>query len=153
MTEATVEAVARQLADELDRAIAAPAGSLLGLDLGELVHDRIASRSTLLAHQLCQDGDDRLAAETVIDVMAALWPSCEPEDAGEAGWWRTPLGRMCARSLGRDDSDSVTYSVAAAMLGVARGTVSTLVSRGTLDRHPDGGITRASVLLRAARLG
>lgn len=153
MTTATTEAVARQLQDELDRAIAAPAGSLLGLDLGGLLAERIATRAALLADQLCQDEDDRLAAETVIDVMAALWPSCEPEQAGEADWWRTPLGRMCARSLGHTDSDAVTYSVAAAMLGVARGTVSTLASRGTLERHPDGGITRASVLLRAARLG
>lgn len=153
MTEATTVAVARQLADELDRAIANPAGSLLCLYLGELLHDRIGPRADLLADQLCQDGDDRLAAETVIDVMAALWPHADPEDVGEADWWRTPLGRMCARSLGRGDSDAVTYSIAAAMLGVARGTVSTLVSRGSLDRHPDGGVTRASVLLRLARLG
>lgn len=153
MTTTATVAVARQLADELDRAIASPAGSLLGLDLGELLADRIGTRADLLAHQLCQDGDDRLAAESVIDVMAALWPRCEPEHAGEADWWRTPLGRMCARSLGHSDSAAVTYSAAAAMLGVARGTVSTLVSRGTLERHPDGGITRSSVLLRLARLG
>lgn len=153
MTTTAMAAVAVQLQDELDRAIAAPAGALLGLDLAEVLSERIAARADLLAGQLCQDGDDRLAAQTVIDIMAALWPSCAPEDCGEAEWWRTPLGRMCARSLGHSDSDAVTYSVAAAMLGVARGTVSTLASRGTLDRHPDGGITRASVLLRLARLG
>ena len=152
-TTTTTAAVAWQLGDELDRATAAPAGTLLGLDLAELLAERIQTRADLLAHQLCQDGDDRLAAQTVIDIMAALWPSCSPEDCGQAEWWRTPLGRMCARSLGHSDSDAVTYSVAAAMLGVARGTVSTLASRGTLDRHPDGGITRASVLLRLARLG
>lgn len=150
MTDAT-DAVARQLGDELDRAIAAPAGTLLGLDLLDILSERIGARSDLLAHQLCQDSDDRLAAQTVIDIMGALWPSCSPEDCGEAGWWRTPLGRMCARSLGHTDSDAVTYSVAAAMLGVARGTVSTLVSRGTLDRHPDGGVLRASVLQRLGR--
>lgn len=150
---ATTEAVARQLQDELDRAIVGPVGTLLGLDLAEMLVERIQARSDLLAGQLCQDEDDRLAAQAVIDVMGVLWPRCSPEDVGEADWWRTPVGRMCARSLGRGDSDAVTYSVAAAMLGVARGTVSTLVSRGTLDRHPDGGVTRASVLLRLARLG
>lgn len=148
---ATTE-VARQLVDELDVTLAASAGALLGLDLAELLEDRVRSRAPMLAAQLCQD-DDRLAAQTVIDVMGALWPSGSPEDVGEADWWRSPLGRMCARSLGHVASDAVTYSVAAAMLGVARGTVSTLASRGTLERHPDGGITRASVLLRLARLG
>ena len=37
------------------------------------------------------------------------------------------------------------------MLGVHPGTVAQLVHRGTLDRHPDGGILRASVLQRLAR--
>lgn len=153
MTTATTEAVARQLQDELDRALVVPVGSVLGLDLADMLAERIQARSDLLAAQVCQDDDDRLAAQSVIDLMAVLWPRCSPEDVGEADWWRTPLGRMCARSLGRGDSDAVTYSIAAAMLGVARGTVSTLVSRGSLDRHPDGGVTRASVLLRLARLG
>lgn len=149
----TADTVSTQLVDELDVALAAPTGALLGLDLAELIEDRVRSRAPMLAHQLCQDDDDRLAAQTVIDVMGALWPSGSPEDVGEADWWRSPLGRMCARSLGHVASDAVTYSVAAAMLGVVRGTVSTLASRGTLERHPDGGITRASVLLRLARLG
>ena len=35
--------------------------------------------------------------------------------------------------------------------GVTPGTVAQLVHRGTLDRHPDGHITRASVLMRLAR--
>jgi hypothetical protein len=36
------------------------------------------------------------------------------------------------------------------MLGVVRGTVSQMVARGTLDRHPDGGVLRSSVLARLA---
>jgi len=56
------------------------------------------------------------------------------------------------RVLGTDDAEAVTYSVAAAMLGVTKGTASTLVQRGRLDRHPDGGITRASVFIRLVRL-
>lgn len=119
-------------------------------------HDRIAaSQIRSVAEATCaalaQDADDKLAAEACLSVMTVLWPHGSPEDVGEPGWWRTPLGRLCARSLGRDDTEAVTHSVAAAMLGVTRGTVAQMVHRGTLDRHPDGGVLRASVLQRLAR--
>lgn len=143
--------VARQVADELDRALAGPAGALLGLDLAELLRDRIAARAALIAGQLVQDIDDGLSAETVIDLMGCLWPHGSPEKCGDADWWRTPLGRVCARSLGRDDAESVSHSVAAAMLGISRGSIAQMVPRGTLDRHPDGGVLRASVLQRLGR--
>ena len=68
-----------------------------------------------------------------------------------ADWWRTPLGRVCARSLGHDTADAVTHSTAAAMLGIKVGSVGPMVHRGYLDRHPDGGVTRSSVLARLAR--
>jgi hypothetical protein len=131
--------VSRQLEDDLDRALTGPVGALLGLDLAEKIRERITARAPMLAAQLTQDADDRLAGETVIDVLTAVWPSGDPDP----DWWRTPLGRVCARSLGNDDAEAVTHSVAAAMLGVTRGTVAQLVHRGTLDRHPDGGVTRA----------
>lgn len=95
---------------------------------------------------------DRLSAQTVIDLMCVLWPHGSPEDSGCPEWWRTPLGRLCARSLGTDDAEAVSRSVAAAMLGVTAGTVQQLVHRGTLDRHPAGGVLRASVLQRIDRL-
>lgn len=152
MTPTTVpQQVCDQVTDELDRALASPAGSLLGLDIADQIRRRVKDRAWQVAWQVRQNEDDALAAETVIDLMSALWPNCAPEECGEAAWWRTPLGRVCARSLGRDDSDSVTRSVAAAMLGVHPGTVAQMTHRGTLDRHPDGGVTRASVLLRLAR--
>lgn len=116
-----------------------------------VVRSQIVSLSDVLVAQLAQDDDDRLAAQTCIDLMAALWPHGSPEDVGEAAWWSTALGRLCARSLGRDDAESVSQSVAAAMLGVTRGTVAQMVHRGTLDRHPDGGVLRASVLQRLSR--
>lgn len=119
--------------------------------LDEIARSQLTSTAATLAGQLCQDTDDRLAAQTCIDVMCTLWPHGAPEDVGRADWWRTPLGRMCARSLGRDDAEAVTHSVAAAMLGVTRGTIAQWVTRGTLDRHPDGGVLRASVLQRLAR--
>lgn len=107
----------------------------------------VVARCTALVAELCGD-DDRLAAEACLSVMCVLWPHGCPEDIGQAEWWRTPVGRLCARSLGRDDAEAVTYSVAGAMLGLATGTVSSMVSRGNLDRHPDGGVVRASVLQR-----
>jgi hypothetical protein len=114
---------------------------------------QIDAVAEVMVAQLSQDSDDRLAAQTCIDLMCLLWPARSPEDCGQADWWRTPLGRLCARSLGRDDAEAVTHSVAAAMLGVTVGTVAQLVHRGSLDRHPDGGVLRASVLQRVDRLG
>ena len=129
----------------------------LGLAFADPIAPTAAAQLTEVARvivaQLAQEHDDRLAAQTCIDVMAVMWPHAAPEDCGQADWWRTPLGRLCARSLGRDDAESVSHSVAAAMLGVTRSTVSTMVRRGTLDRHPDGGVLRASVLQRIHRLG
>lgn len=118
-------------------------------------HDRVSqsqlhSISKICVAQLASD-DDRLAAQTCIDVMNTLWPHGAPEQVNDAEWWQSPLGRLCARSLGRDDAESVSQYVAAAMLGVTRGTVAQMVTRGTLDRHPDGGVLRASVLQRLGR--
>lgn len=145
----STDAVAAQLTEELGQR-AWELAALLGPDVADELRRRIRSAVPILAAQLLQDDDDRLAAQTVIDVMCALWPHGQPEDA-DPDWWRTALGRACARSLGRADAESVSQSVAAAMLGVTRGTVAQLVARGTLDRHPDGGVLRASVLQRLAR--
>lgn len=144
--------VAKQIADELHHALAKPALAMLGVDLGTEVARRCRAVAPHLADQLAQETDDRLAAETTVDLMCVLWPHGAPEGVGRAGWWRTPLGRLCARSLGREGAEAVTQSVAAAMLGVHPGTISQLVHRGTLDRHPDGGVLRSSVLMRLARL-
>lgn len=112
---------------------------------------QIEQVATAMVAQLTQEQDDRLSAQTCIDLMCLLWSAAAPEDCGHAAWWTTPLGRLCARSLGRDDAEAITHSVAAAMLGVHPGTVAQLAHRGTLDRHPDGGVLRSSVLQRIAR--
>lgn len=138
---------ARQLHDELE-VLALALAPFTGLD--GRAHILAGAVATTIA-QLGQEDDDRLAAEACLSIMGAMWPHCAPEDCGQADWWRSPLGRLCARSLGRSDAESVTHSVAAAMLGVTRGTVAQLVHRGRLDRHPDGGVLRASVLQRLSR--
>lgn len=138
--------VAEQLLDEV-AARASALGAVLGPEMATALDGAVAARVAEWAAQLASD-DDRLAAQIVIDLACVLWPDgCEPP----AEWWRTPVGRLFARSLGRDDADAVTHSVAAAMLGVTRGTVAQMVHRGTLDRHPDGGVLRASVLHRLGR--
>lgn len=149
MTPVGIDTVAAQLADELG-GVAAALTPLIGLDLGLEIEQRITGRARTLAGQLLAD-DDRIAAETVIDVMCVLWPHGAPEQVGRPEWWQTPLGQACARSLGHDTAEAVSRSVAAAMLGVHPGTIAQMVHRGTLDRHPDGGVLRASVLQRLAR--
>lgn len=140
------DALAEQLADELVR-IAAGLASLLAPDChAELTH-RAEQAAGRISAQL-RSGDDHLAAETVIDLACA---GVVP-DPPAAEWWATPLGRAVARSVGHPSADAVSHSVAAAMLGVHRGTVAQLVHRGSLDRHPDGGVTTASVRARLARL-
>ena len=148
MTETTLDAVAAQLADTLDNHIVGSLEAIGALDLAAMVRDRIDQTAPRLAAQLCSD-DDHIAAQTVIDLAGIAWPD-DPEPA----WWRTPVGRAVGRSVGADLSNAVSHSVAAAMLGIAPGTVSTMMARGCdLDRHPEGGITKASVIARIARLG
>jgi excisionase family DNA binding protein len=51
-----------------------------------------------------------------------------------------------------EDDEGWTQAEAAEVLGVTRGTVAQLVTRGSLDRTADGSCTRASVLARLVRL-
>jgi hypothetical protein len=140
-----VDEAAAQLTDELGGRAAALAALGGGLDVIEMER-WAAGVARPVAAQLAQEADDRLAAQACVDVMCALWPETGPPPE----WWQTPVGRLCARSAGADD-EVVTHAVAAAMLGVQRGTVGSLVAQGRLDRHPDGGVLLASVYQRLAR--
>lgn len=131
-----------QIADELGQ-IASALGALLGPDMAIDLERRIAQLAPVLAAQLTQDIDDRLAAQTVIDLMAVLG------DRPAAWYGQTPLGRIVARSTGHTFSESVSYSAAAAMLGVSRTRIQQLLAAGTLDRHPEGGVSTASIIARA----
>jgi hypothetical protein len=145
----TREDVARQIADELHQ-VAWPLAPLIGTDLANEIMTRVPVAARRLADQLLDDREvdsDSVAAETTIDLMCALWPrGSEPPPE----WWRTPLGRAIARSVGTDDAEAVSASVAAAMLGVTRSRVYALLDESKLDRHPDGGVVRASVMQRLA---
>lgn len=146
-----VDEVTEQLCAELRTALR-PFATLAGFQAMVEWEDALLSRVPALAGRLCQDDSEHLAYETCVDVMGALWPRLLPDAAGRPQWWQTPLGRVCARALENDDTDMVSRSTAAAMLGVTHGTIQQLVHRGSLERHPEGGLTRASVLARLVRL-
>lgn len=148
-TPPDVSLVADQLAEALAERLT-PILALGGPD-GYAQADEIADRlARLTAGPLCSP-DPRERAQTVIDLASALdlGPDTDPE------WWGTAPGRLVAGSLAGDDGtgERVTHRVAADMLGLARGTIATMVDRGTLDRHPDGGVLLSSVFLRLATHG
>ena len=139
-----MNAAASQIADEIDGQLLWPLEMLLGP--GEeftILRQRAQATARVMAAQLA-GRDDKLAAQTAIDLAGAILPDAIPDD-----FWPTPLGRLIAKSVGHPGGDEVSYSVAAAMLGVSKTRVQQLLEAGKLDRHPDGGITSASVRLRA----
>lgn len=109
-----------QLVDEIE-VVAVRVGAVLGVDLFDLLVQRAHDRAPALLAAVLDETDDRVAAGTAVDVMALLWGQGDPDP----DWWHTLLGRLLARPLAREDTESVTHSVAAAMLGVTRGTVRT----------------------------
>lgn len=122
-------------------AVPAATVALVGPDEAvRALEGQVHEMAPMWAAQLLQDEDDKLAAQTVIDLMSALWREGEPS----TDWWETPLGRAVARSTGTS-LDVVSYSVAGAMLGTSKQYVGKLVGQGRLERGPDGGVTHASV--------
>jgi hypothetical protein len=79
---------------------------------------------------------------TAVAVIDALWPHTNPP----AEWWTTPLGQTCANHLDNQQPHSWTHATAALVLGVTRGTVAQLVSRGKIPKHPAGGVCPAGVI-------
>ncbi|NEE00421.1 hypothetical protein [Phytoactinopolyspora halotolerans] len=94
--------------------------------------------------------DDRRAVDTAARLISALYPGDEAFDP-PPDWWSTPFGQVVLCRMGHPARESVTYAVAGAMLGITRQGVHDLVGRGKLQRHPDGGVTTASVRDRAVR--
>ena len=138
-----VDDAATQIAGLIDERLLSVLEMLLGP--GEefaFLRQRADAAARMMAAQLAS-GDDKLAAQTAID-LAALLPDVIPDD-----FWPTPLGRLIAASVGWPGTEHVSYSNAAAMLGVSKTRVQQLLEAGKLERHPDGGITSVSVRLRA----
>lgn len=132
-----------QLAEDLAM-IAFNTSGLFGLDLHPILTARVDSLASLLISELRTDETAISAATTI---MHALHGTHDPDP----DWWRSPLGRLCANALAEESAEAITHQAAADMLGLARGTIAAMVHRGTLDRHPDGGVLRSSVLARLGR--
>ncbi len=134
-----------QLIDELEAATL-PLAGLLGVDLQPLLSTRIAEAAPRIVAELSDTAESHSVAADL------LWTL-----HGEAGpppqWWRSPLGRLCAAAVADSTAEAVTRAKAAEILGVTSGTIQQLLHRGTLDRHPDGGLLMSEVLARLTRLG
>jgi hypothetical protein len=135
-----------QILEELCRPIDV-LGRLLGLEAVDPLRRRVGERVTALAETLTS-GDQVAAAATTRSLMGVLFPrDVEPPH----GWWRTPLGRACAVHCADHQPPRIQANVAAEILGVGPSRVYQLLGAGKLDRHPDGGVTRSSVMRRVAQ--
>ncbi|MFC4015368.1 hypothetical protein ACFOY2_49715 [Nonomuraea purpurea] len=139
--------LARELARLVEIRITDPLEILLNSDehVGA-VGERLRIEAEVWAAQLLGP-DDRLAVMTSARLIAALFPGDAPFDPPDE-WWRSAFGRVVARRAGHPGAEAVSFSTAAAMLGITRQGVHDLVKRAKLDRHPGGGVTAASVRAR-----
>lgn len=129
-----------QLADLIDTH-ALNLAAAIGLDVHALAQDRAPHAARRLAAELCS-GDEGLSRQAAVTVLGL-----HPDD-NDPAWWSTPLGLLLARHDG--DGPAVTQTWSARALGITKGSVSKMIARGTLERHPDGGVVRDSVLRRLA---
>ncbi len=145
VSTATHTALVRQLEQELERRLLAPLSLLFdeGAAAGsvEAMRRQAAADVQMWAAQLLGPDED-LAVTVAHRLLAALYPE---GFAVSPAWWGTPLGQVVARRLGHPHAASVSRTVAGAMLGITRQAVQDLINRGKLARHPDGGVSVASV--------
>lgn len=106
---------------------------------------RAAAAADQIASALASE-DASVAATVAADLYVLAHGDSDPDPE----WWQTPLGRAIAR-VDHDSAEAVMPSTAARMLGIGVQRVYQLRADGKLDRHPDGGVTRASVMARLAR--
>lgn len=145
-TAAHVELVG-QLAGLAESRLLDPLEILTGDDeLVRPVRERVRADAQMWAAQLLGP-DDRVARHAGARMISAFYPGDGPFEM-PAEWWRTPLGRVVARRMGHPSREAVSYAEAAAMLGITRQGVHDLVRRNKLDRHPEEGITAASIQAR-----
>jgi hypothetical protein len=141
----------QELTDDLRRLVAIrlldPLSILLESDAATATLQRRVERDAAKWAARLLGPDQQAAVHTCARLLAALYPddgSFNPPDH----WWRTPLGQVVARRTGHPGTDHVSLSTAGAMLGITRQGVHDLVNRNKLARHPDGGVTTASICAR-----
>lgn len=127
----STDPIARQLADELASRWSHLAVFVPG---GATKRPPDFSTHARRAAGVLTEGPPHERAETVADIMRALHPGGAPEPT----WWATPLGAECAREFDRGQRLRWTQQYSADVLEVARGTIATLISRGTISQDDDG---------------
>lgn len=141
----------QELADDLRRLVTArlldPLSILLESDAATAALQRRIERDAAKWAAQLLGPDQQAAVHTCARVLAALYPGDGPFNPPDA-WWSTPLGQVVARRIGHPGTDHVPMSTAGAMLGITRQGVHDLVSRDKLARHPDGGVSTASIRAR-----
>ncbi|MFB4300088.1 hypothetical protein [Actinomadura sp. NTSP31] len=146
VTTETHTALYRQLVAEIEARFLAPLDALLdGAEPLAALRRRLDADAQVWATRLLGP-DEALARSAAARFLAAAGPFDPPPD-----WWGTPFGRVVLRLIGHPGRESVSRSVAGAMLGITRQGVQDLVNRGKLARHPDGGVSVASIRDRANR--
>ncbi|MBS2540113.1 hypothetical protein KGQ20_45975 [Catenulispora sp. NF23] len=138
------EELARDLSRLVEARVLGPVDVLFGLDQGLR---RRAFEAVLVWTEELLGPDDDTARMTAIRLISTLFPSDEPFDPPSA-WWTTPFGRAVLLRAGHPTAEVVSFTVAAAMLGITRQGVHDLARRGKVQAHPDGGVTVDSVQAR-----
>jgi hypothetical protein len=138
------EELARDLNRLVEARVLGPVDVLFGLDKDLR---RRAFESVLVWTEELLGADDDAARMTAIRLISTLFPSDEPFNP-PTEWWGTPFGRAVLLRAGHPSAEGVSFTVAAAMLGISRQGVHDLARRGKVQPHPDGGVTVDSVQAR-----
>jgi len=138
------EELARDLNRLIEARVLGPVDVLFGLDKDLR---RRAFESVLGWTEELLGPDDDAARMTAIRLISTLFPSDEPFNP-PTDWWGTPFGRAVLLRAGHPSAEAVSFTVAAAMLGISRQGVHDLARRGKVQPHPDGGVTVDSVQAR-----
>lgn len=138
------EELARDLNRLVEARVLGPVDVLFGLDKDLR---RRAFESVLVWTEELIGPDDAAAKATALRLISTLFPSDEPFNP-PTDWWGTPFGRAVLLRAGHPNAEAVSFTVAAAMLGISRQGVHDLARRGKVQTHPDGGVTVDSVQAR-----
>ncbi len=138
------EELARDLNRLVEARVLGPVDVLFGL---ETDLRRRAFEAVLVWTEELLGPDDDAARTTAIRLISTLFPSDEPFHP-PTEWWSTPFGRAVLLRAGHPDAEAVSFTVAAAMLGISRQGVHDLAKRGKVQAHPEGGVTVDSVQAR-----
>ena len=138
------EELARDLNRLVEARVLGPVDVLFGLDKDLR---RRAFESVLVWTEELLGSDDDAARTTAIRLVGTLFPADVPFNP-PTEWWSTPFGRAVLLRAGHPHAEAVSFTVAAAMLGISRQGVHDLAKRGKVQPHPEGGVTVDSVQTR-----